>query len=809
MKSQLILIADGDSKNLQILKENLEASGFLVLTVSNGKDAWEEIQRTPPKLILTETNLPDLSGYQLMERLKTDPNTSSIPVIFLTKQRDVQQRIRALEMGAKDYLVKPLHVKEVIAHIRMVLRRLEKHKIDQSETYDSFSGKLDQLSLADLIESFGVERKTGILTVSNGKRTGQVFFREGSVINARLGDFKMEQAIYQMFPWRKGYFNMIFRDVDVAEEISISNLGLLLQGIKRLEIREKLLKQLPSTDTAFIITPTFKTLLQKKKMGDGVNEFTELLDGRRDVEQIIDDSNLDDLIALKRLVRLYQQGFIKPTIEPEKTRVAERTFLAPEGKEKFIKQPEQVEEIHFEENRKTPFLEREDDDQTIASTAEKELAAEEINDFTSKQDVTTKTESEENKGDEFVPNVKPSLELRQELREQLEETTEQETESGQPPLMKEVKYENLFPLKPSNGESEGETSELNGDIEQMLSQTKEPPIKQPEEPGQFVADKAISSDETDKEEEKRETVFKEENYENYIFDVKPKNRHEDLEKEIKPIIESIERKTNLPTEEEKFKEEATSPIKEESEPIFEPPPSQQELPPEQQVSADTEAEESFIDEELIQQSAFAIKAPEEEITQPEPEEIQEETTTETVDQPIEPSLPSELKKDKVILISVDEDCKDELMDILTNDNFKSLTLPEADDLKIDLGKIHLNSHFEYKLIAVSVEKNLDLFFESIKDSVAANVFTFDCSRPDTWEFTNYLIHSITDKFNLPFIISVMNFDEQDSLNLEVIRYKLNLNTDIPLITCNETDRSSVGNLVTTITELSRQSGMNL
>ena len=89
------------------------------------------------------------------------------------------------------------------------------------ETYKKFSGRLDQLSIADLIESFGVERKTGILTVSNGRRTGLVYFREGSVVNASLGEFKTEHAVYQMLPWERGYFNMTFRDVDVDEKTKL------------------------------------------------------------------------------------------------------------------------------------------------------------------------------------------------------------------------------------------------------------------------------------------------------------------------------------------------------------------------------------------------------------------------------------------------------------------------------------------------------------------------------------------------------------------------------------------------------------
>ena len=142
MTNPLVLVGDGDSKNLQILKENLEASGFVVIAVQNGNKGWEEIQQMPPNLVLTEINLPGLNGYQLLERLQADPNTKNIPLIFLTNQREIQQRVRGFELGAKDYLVKPLHVKEVIAHIRMVLRRLERRKTEQLETYMKFSGRL-------------------------------------------------------------------------------------------------------------------------------------------------------------------------------------------------------------------------------------------------------------------------------------------------------------------------------------------------------------------------------------------------------------------------------------------------------------------------------------------------------------------------------------------------------------------------------------------------------------------------------------------------------------------------------------------
>ena len=711
MDNQLVLIADPDAKNLQILKDNLKASGFFITTVTNGKEAWEEIQRTAPKLVLSETNLPGLSGFQLLERINGDPKTSSIPLIFLTKQREIQQRIKSFEMGAKDYLVKPLHVKEVIAHIRMVLRRIEHRKINQIETYKKFSGHLYQLSLADLIESFGVERKTGILTVSNGRRTGQVYFREGSVVNASLGDFKTEQAIYQMLPWERGYFNMIFRDVDVAEKISISNLGLLLQGIKRLEIREKLIKQLPSPKTAFTVSPTFKKIVQKKKVGNGASEFIALLDGNRNVEHIVDESKLDDLIAIKRLVRLYQQGFIKPTIASENKPVTAPNFIEPEKKVKFINKlvtPQKIE------------LENENINHQLEST----------------------------NSDEYM----------------FQEHSAKQAE----PVQKLEPPENEN-YTPAFDEKKSEIDDFKT-IQDSASKTEIPEIKQ-QTPS---AEEKVSGDN--------------------VFEIKPKKSPEDLEKEIKPIIERIEQedksfqdkdeKIDKPEPELNKKESVTN----ESEII------NKSISVRTNIFNDLKIKESnqiFIDEELLKQSSLQLKQ-----EQSESEKIMDVPAPKHFIEPEMPvvSVPS-AEQNKIVLISIDDDCKDEIMDILTNDNFKSIEISEADGLKIDLGKINLNAYSRFSLVAISVEKNLNSFLKSIKYSVAGNIFAFDCTRPETWEYTSYLIHSVWFKFRIPYVIAVINFKEQNSITMDVIRYKLDLDKNITMVTWDEVDKTAPDKLL--------------
>jgi CheY-like chemotaxis protein len=313
MENPTILVADGDPKNLQILRENLESSGFEVIVASDGMQAWQKISAGLPDLILSEVNLPQLDGFQLLEKLKADPATSAIPLMFLTNRRELQDRVRSLRGGVKDYMIKPLHVKEVLARIRMILRRMERLKDDEVETSHKLVGRLEEFSPVDLIESFGVERKTGILTLRNeNNRTGEIYFREGAVVNASLGNLKAEKAVYQMLPWKHGHFTMIFKELNVADEISVSNLGLLLQGFKRMEERERLFKLLPSPETTFVTTETFRSILTKRELAPEVAKFISLIDGRHDILQLIDESTYDDIKSLERLVKLYQQGFIKP-----------------------------------------------------------------------------------------------------------------------------------------------------------------------------------------------------------------------------------------------------------------------------------------------------------------------------------------------------------------------------------------------------------------------------------------------------------------------------------------------------------------
>ncbi|MBS1516702.1 MAG: response regulator transcription factor [Bacteroidetes bacterium] len=118
-----ILVVDDEKDIVDILKYNLERENeFEVIPAYNGKDAIE-LAASVPDLIILDIMMPELNGYEVCKRLKNNPETSSIPVIFLTAKENEIDEILGLEIGADDYISKPISPRKVIARIKSVIRR--------------------------------------------------------------------------------------------------------------------------------------------------------------------------------------------------------------------------------------------------------------------------------------------------------------------------------------------------------------------------------------------------------------------------------------------------------------------------------------------------------------------------------------------------------------------------------------------------------------------------------------------------------------------------------------------------------------
>jgi len=118
-----VLVVEDEPAQSEVLTYNLEAEGFRVTRAENGEDALDLVQDEAPDIIVLDWMLPSVSGIEVCRRLKMRAETRPVPIIMLSARSEEVDRVRGLETGADDYVVKPYSVVELMARIRAQLRR--------------------------------------------------------------------------------------------------------------------------------------------------------------------------------------------------------------------------------------------------------------------------------------------------------------------------------------------------------------------------------------------------------------------------------------------------------------------------------------------------------------------------------------------------------------------------------------------------------------------------------------------------------------------------------------------------------------
>lgn len=138
MDKKRILIVDDEQDLCDILLYNLRAAGFQAEAAYSGESAWDIIVNCKLSnskcfdLLILDVMMPGMSGFELAERLKSEPATSKLPIIFLTAKDTEDDTLQGFELGADDYVTKPFSVREVVARVKAVLARSQKDEVEES-----------------------------------------------------------------------------------------------------------------------------------------------------------------------------------------------------------------------------------------------------------------------------------------------------------------------------------------------------------------------------------------------------------------------------------------------------------------------------------------------------------------------------------------------------------------------------------------------------------------------------------------------------------------------------------------------------
>ena len=326
MAKQQLLLVDADPRSVRVLEVSLRKSGFSVTTATDGVDAFSKIQFSAPDLILADTRLPRMDGFEFVKRLKEDPELMSVPVVFLTSQRSIEDKIRGLELGVEDYLTKPIFVRELTARVNLLLARRTQERMATTVTSGPrtrLSGSLEDMGLVDLLQTFEVSRKSGIARVREPRGIEIIiYFRDGKVVDAELGRLRGEEAVYRALIWSVGTFEVQFRPIPNEDIIPTSTQGLLMEGMRRVDEWGRLLEQSPPLDTVFDIDRD-QLVERLNEIPDELNGILRLLDGRRTLLQVVDESPFEDLSTLSTITKLFFEGLLVIRDKPVEAPAAE------------------------------------------------------------------------------------------------------------------------------------------------------------------------------------------------------------------------------------------------------------------------------------------------------------------------------------------------------------------------------------------------------------------------------------------------------------------------------------------------------
>jgi CheY-like chemotaxis protein len=306
-----LLLVDGDPKSLRVLDVSLKKAGFEVVTATQGSEALGALQAALPDLIISDTDLDGMDGFDLCRQIKAKPEWAKIPFLFVSGRKSIEDKIRGLELGVEDYLTKPIYIKEIGIRVRTALQRAERERLEsRREGRTKFAGDLSDIGVVDLVQTIDLNRKSGIIHIVNRDgRRGAVFFRDGRVIDGEVGRLSGAEAMYRLFSWSDGRFEVEFKPIRRRDVIDLPSAALLIEGMRRLDEWTRLLEKLPVLDS--VVEVDLRVLAdQLADLPDEMNGILRLCDGSRSLLAVIDDSDHPDLEALTVASKLLEQGII-------------------------------------------------------------------------------------------------------------------------------------------------------------------------------------------------------------------------------------------------------------------------------------------------------------------------------------------------------------------------------------------------------------------------------------------------------------------------------------------------------------------
>ena len=242
-----ILIVDDVMSNVLLLKVLVTNEKFAIATASNGRQALEQVEKENPDLVLLDVMMPDMSGFEVAQHLKSNPNTADIPIIFLTALNSTADIVKGFQVGANDFISKPFNKEELIIRVThqislVAAKRLILSKTEELQRTIAGRDKLYSVIAHDLRSPMGSIKMVLNMLILNlpSEKIGAEMYELLTMANQTTED--VFSLLDNLLKWTKsqiGKLNVVYQDVDLVEVTDgVIEIFSMVASLKKIRIHE-------------------------------------------------------------------------------------------------------------------------------------------------------------------------------------------------------------------------------------------------------------------------------------------------------------------------------------------------------------------------------------------------------------------------------------------------------------------------------------------------------------------------------------------------------------------------------------------
>ncbi len=298
MNGYKVLLVDDAEDVHQVVGTYLELSGYTVEHAYNGEEGLRMMPEISPDLVLLDIQMPVLDGFGALQKMKINPDLEAIPVLFLSSMDRPNLKVKGLELGADDYLVKPCDRAELLARVNVAIRRSERYR----RLARTMNGDLEKISLAELLQTLGLGGRSAVIELTD--LGAKVAVSQSQFMWCEMGGYSGAEALERIVLLEHGRFA-----VDFDQEIEGEPIG---------SIQDLLLAALVVIDTLESVFDGNADLADSIELVDGTLPF----EVKSSFFEVINPMVKDLLVAIDGSIS-DNAGLLAQAIKDGKVRIVE------------------------------------------------------------------------------------------------------------------------------------------------------------------------------------------------------------------------------------------------------------------------------------------------------------------------------------------------------------------------------------------------------------------------------------------------------------------------------------------------------